>query len=308
MRKILISLNCSGESFEKTITLYYFAYLSNPEFYNKYKVQLYYGHNLPKKDKNINAHGTVGFYEKYYSNFSFFPPCSKAYLLKNKEHILTILLGNAYLSKRAYKKLLSNDTLYWNYLKQIPFEYIYPEFINKIKKNFIKKFNLYDITPLLLEKRYFEVVANIKNEKDRYSIYGLNYNGNIGRYYLNYEGKEKEYHLLKSLQLNSVLSGNSAVFLSQISNRNKNNNIIIGYREHKKFIRPNRDFSLNILLNNKESIIEPKNSKLNEYFNDCDETLTEEERANIVYAKAYLKVMKDNIIDFEIVDEDNSYE
>lgn len=293
MNKILVSLNCSGESFEKTITLYYFAYLSNPDFYNQYKVQLYYGHNLPKKDKNINAHGTVGFYEKYYSNLEYFPPCSKNYFIQNKVCILNMLLEDSHISKRACRNLLKNDNLYWNYLKKIPFEYIYPDFINKIKQVFIKKFNLYDITPLFLEKKYLEIVTNIKKEKERYSIYGLNYNGNIGRYYLNCEFKETLNHLLKSIQLNSVLSGNSAVFLYQISNRNTNNNIIFGYREHKRFVRPNRDFSLKLLLKGKQTVIEPKNSKINDYFNGIDINLSEEERANIVYAKAYLMVIKD---------------
>ena len=65
----LVSLQTSAESFEKAIALFYYTLMDNKEFYKNYDVYVFYGHNLPKKEKNLSAQGTIDFYYKYYSEF-----------------------------------------------------------------------------------------------------------------------------------------------------------------------------------------------------------------------------------------------
>jgi len=94
------------------------------------------------------------------------------------------------------------------------------------------------------------------------------------------------------LSKSPVLSGNSAVLITGIDHR-ISNKTIVGYRDHKKFPRPNRNFALSKLVENRESVLEPKIDKFNVFFNDIDINLSEEERANEVYAKAYLAYIEE---------------
>lgn len=302
MKKILVSLNCSGESFEKTISLYYLSYLTNSDFYDKYNVQLFYSHNLPKKNKNICSHGTIGFYEKYFSHLNFIPSCSKNYIIDNKNEILSHLAKKRIISYRRIEIYKNNDNAFWNYIKNIPFEYIYPEFIDKIRKKMCEKFNLKGIDNLYLESNYMNVIKNIGQEYWRYNIYGLNYNGIIGKYDVDLGNFQSVCHLYNSLKYNSVLSGNSAIFLCQIKSRMNGNNIIYGYRKHNKNPRPNRNYELSRLLTSNDSIIEPKNDYINNLFDEIKNVSNMEEKANIVYAKAYLKFLCDNYNILELGD------
>jgi len=294
MKKILVSLNCSGESFEKTITHYYLSYIDNFEFYNKYKVQLFYGYNLPKKNKNICSHGSIGFYEKYYSNINFIPNCKKDYLIKNKGLIIEKLVKNRLITDRSIKKIEKNNELFWNYIKKLPMEFLYPDFIKKIKERSCEIFNLAGIDNLYLDRNFVDVINNTKEEKWRYNIYGLNYNGIIGKYDIIQKRKKSFSHLFDSLKYNSILSGNSAIFLLEIQRRLVGKKVTYGYREHKKHPRPNRDYEMSRIKEQYNCVLEPKNSQINSFFKNVNQLSSDEEKANEVYAQAFLKFLTDN--------------
>lgn len=294
----LISLQNSGESFEKAISLYFYTMKDNYEFYKNYNVYIYYGHNLPKKNKNICAQGTIGFYEQYYSNYNIVKNLSKNYFIENSNDIIKYLIYKNMLTYRVGLKLKEDKDIYWNYIKNLPFEYLYPNHKNRILTIAMKKLNV-SIVPLYFEKNLLELLLNVKDNKDKYSIYALEYNGTIGRYYLNYRDNKSFSHFYNMLKIKSVLSGNSAFLLEQILRR-LNENYIVGYRNHNHEIRKNRQYVLNKILSNYNCIVEPKNYKINNLFCNQNNNLSNECKANKVYSIAYLEFLKKYVNDMEL--------
>ena len=106
----------------------------------------------------------------------------------------------------------------------------------------------------------------VRDEYNRYKVYFLDINGEVGSLSLRKELVEQTHKLYNCLKNKSILSSNSALFLSQINHRLKlNNQLVIGYRPHKRNLRPNREYELQRLLANK-NIIEPENTYIKEYF------------------------------------------
>lgn len=303
MNKKLVSIQNSGESLEKVLALYNTANRSEQDFYENYNVEIYYGHNLPKKNINISAHGTVKFYSEYFSSFSWCPPCNKNEIFQNRVKILDDLICSKRMSCRVANKLENNIDLFWNVISQLPFSYIYPEFIEKIKNAAEHIFGNVTFLELMLEQNYMSIYASLPEEKQYYSIYCLELDGNIGHYYMNFplnEYREKNlYHMFKELSNKPVLSGNSAILLAQINEFTRKSDCIYGYRNHSRQIRPSRDFALNIMLN-KGEILEPKNIHFSKYFEKIDMTLDSEAQANIAIANAYMDFISENITTINI--------
>ena len=109
------------------------------------------------------------------------------------------------------------------------------------------------------------MVSQLNDEGGHYSIFALDYSGEVGRYYVPYVLPKKTTHLYNDLRRKTVLSGNSAVFIEQIKNR-ISSKAVIGYREHLREIRPNREFALNRIISNRNSVVEPRNSELYNLF------------------------------------------
>lgn len=292
MKKKLLSLQSSGESVEKAISIYYTSLQTNEKFYSNYKTIIFYGHNLPKKNMRINVHGTVGFYVEYLSDIKFVPECSKKYLMENANAILERLCLQGYISERNWNYLLHNKNNYWEFIKKLPFEYLYPQYyVNLIQKS-SKLLNIGMLMPLFLEDNWPKVVSGIDSDFARYSIYALEPDGNVGRYYI-HGNVVDDYILAKNLFSKASLSGNSAILLSTIGHR-IGERTIVGYRPHKRSLRPNRNYALNMLLDTHESIIEPSNIILSQQFDLVSNALGDEEKTNIVYAKVFRKYLEDN--------------
>lgn len=282
----LLSLQCTSESFEKSIALIYYSFKDNYNFYKDYDTYVFFGHNLPKKEKNIHAQGTIGFYDQYYSNSNIFKNLSKDSLLKYKNNILLFLINRGIINHRVLKKFINDDNMYWNFIKNLPFEFLYPNHFKRIL-NFINEEYKIKIKPLFLENNLLEIVLGIKNNTEKYSIYALNYNGTIARYYLNYKDDLSFSHFCKMLYRQPVLSGNSALLLENVSKR-IGKNYIIGYRPHSGNKRPNRDYALSKLLDKHSSMLEPKITRINELFGKINNDYSIERKANEVYAYVYL--------------------
>ena len=280
-----ISLQCSSESFEKSIALYYYA-IKCTNFYNNYNVNVFYGHNLPKKDKNIAAQGTISFYDKYYSKNKIIKYCDKKSIIKLKKNILNFLLKKTFLTAKNIEKYLIDDIKYWDFVSKLPFEYLFPNHAEKIINIAEKKLS-FKLIPLYLETNYINILLKVENNnKFRYCIYILELDGRIGKYYLDYNDINSFAHYIKMIDNKPVMSGNSAIFLEQIRRRLRKE-YILGYRLHSKNIRPNRNYVLNKILDEYNCILEPKNEIINKKFANLDDKLSMEQKANLVYASAY---------------------
>lgn len=295
----LLSLHNSGESLEKSIVLFYNAIQNNFSFYDEFQVSAFYSHNLPKTNLEIDAHGTIGFYEKYFQNSYWCPPCSRNYLWKMKDQILNDLVEKKIITIRIAQKLEQNEEIYWLVISRLPFSYIYPEFYKNLlinTKNILKNISF---IPTDLEKNVEEIYQILPFEKNFYSIYGLEANGIIGHYDMeikqDYRYQKRFEHLLSDLQKRIVLSGNSAMFIASIQRASKNMFGIVGYRNHK-YSRISRDTALYYLLNEHEGIIEPKNIWYNHYYDKVLSIQESEAKSNEVVALAYQDFIQENIL------------
>lgn len=290
MKEKLLSLQSSGESVEKALAIHYTSLFSNEAFYSNYDVSIFFGHNLPKKDSNLNVHGTVGFYAQYLSDLPYIPYCSKQYFWDNKNDILELLCMKGVITERNWNRLNSDDNLFWLFIRNIPFEFIYPDYYNKLIVESCKQLNIANLRSLYLEKSWSQMIFNIKNDFFRYSIYALEKDGHIGKYTT--DGKNY-IDLVRNLNRASVMSGNSAMLLKEIGFR-IGNKTIVGYRKHSRNIRYNRNYELGNLLKEHSSLIEPSNVFLGREFDNALSFSSEEEKTNYVYAKVFREYLEKN--------------
>lgn len=300
MRDILISINNSSESFEKTVGLIYTNIISNNEFYNKYDVYVFYGNNLPKQNKNLNISGTLGFYNRYFQNYEFDYLININDLWQDKENTLQKLIDNNVLSLRRANKILYDFNSFNNLLKNIPIEYLYPDFYQKYISFINNQFSNIHFVNMNLFDTYIKIFNTVTKNNLLYKIYALSNDGNIGIYNFNIlkdEFYEKnKAHFFKSIKKSVTLSGNSAVFLCQIKQEiEKFDSCIIGYRNHK-YKRPAREEAMNNILENYSNvIIEPKNNLYNSYFDKFCNLMTGEELANQVVLDVFTDFLTNRI-------------
>ena len=164
MNKI-ISIQNSGESIEKCIALFNTAIKSDELFYTCNQFQIFYGHNLPKKDCTINSHGTIGFYLEFFSNCDWNPIKSENELLIEREKILDKLLKNNYISNRNFSSLIENNINYIRFIKKIPMAYIFPGMIEHIKEKLKKIFPNANFQELFLERNFMSYYVSLPIEK-----------------------------------------------------------------------------------------------------------------------------------------------
>lgn len=286
MNKRFLSLSCSGESAEKVLTLYYHAALSNPDFYNSYNVILFYGNNLPKKNPNYCAHGTVGFYERYFSNLSFLPPCTKEYLLKHADSVVEQFVYEGFLTGRQGAALLKDPERFWNFVRNVPFSALYPKFFSALLKKAKEELHIFKLQPLCLEKNFYKLLLKSDIDASHYFLYALEADGTVGTYYLNQSDENEKAHLFSELSRRPVLSGNSGLLIRQIADR-IGTHTTVGYRIHKNRIRLNREHALSYLIHNRETVLEPKNTHFTRYYQGLDPNLSDEEKSILAFAAGY---------------------
>ena len=292
MNERFLSLSCSGESLEKVLTLYYHAKLSQPDFYNNYSVILFYGNNLPKKNPDFCAHGTIGFYDRYLSDLPFLPPCTKEFLTGRKEAVVNQLVYEGFLTGRQGTALLDDPDRFWNFVKNVPFSALYPNYTSALVKKAKEKLDIFKLQPLYLENNFYKVLSKPDMDSKHYFLYALEANGTIGTYYLNQKDEIEKAHLLSELSRRPILSGNSGLLLRQISDR-IGSQTTVGYRSHKKRIRANREHALSHLIKGRKTVPEPKNTCFTAYYKDLDQTLSDEEKSIEAFAKGYYRFLND---------------
>lgn len=294
----LISINNSSESFEKSVGMMYTNIKKNPLFYKNYDIQVFYGDNLPKTDNELVVTGTIGFYDKYMNDFKFSFPFDINELWDNRINVLSGLVERNIISTRNADKLSNDYEVFTNVISKMPVSYLYPNFYSDLLKNIkliIPNVSFYHLN---LFDSYEIILSEINEHYDLYKIYGLQLNGDISTF--NFVLPQNEFyerskiHLLRSISKSIVLSGNSAVLLSQIKNNIKEDDVI-GYRNHK-YNRFSRQVALDRIINAySNTVIEPKNYLYNSYFDKYKEVISNEERANEVASDAFHDFVKENV-------------
>lgn len=299
-KEVLVSIHNSGESLEKSIALIYNALNKNYSFYSKYKIIVFYGHNLSKKTENFlsSAHGSISFYQNNFLNENWCPECSPEYLWRNREDILNLLINKKIISYRYAEKLYSDSVLYMNFISRLPMEYVNSDFIYKIINYSKEIFPNVEFIPIDLENNYMGIYKSLPQNKNIYSIYALENKCVIGHYdmeiLLDYRYDKRLQHLYRELERKAVLSGNSAMFLASILYLTNDIEKIVGYRNHK-YNRPNRDSALTEILKYNNGIIEPKNVDYNKYYDKTSLCNNMEEKSNEVVALAFRDYIKANV-------------
>lgn len=299
MKDILVSINNSSESFEKTIGLIYTNMILNYNFYDDFEVYVFFGNNLPKKNKNLNVSGTLGFYNENFQNYTFNYSTNINDLWANRANVLQKLINDNILSTRRADKVSNSLILFNELMKNMPITYLYPDFYNCYMSLICNQNSNIHFISMDLFDTYIKIFEEVNKEDSLYKIYALASNGDIGVYNLNIPQDQfyerNKLHFLKSLRKSIVLSGNSGVFLYQIKQEiEKLNCNIIGYRNHK-YSRMARDMAMNdILINSPCSIIEPKNTLYNSYFDKFNNSIDSEELANQVVLNVYCDFIKNN--------------
>lgn len=294
----LISINNSSESLEKSIGVMYTNMMHNPSFYDPYDITVFYGDNLPKTNKEVSVTGTIGFYDKYMSDFDFGYIFDINELWLYRETILNDLVKREIITERNANKLINNYSMFSKVIPLMPVYYLYPNFYNDLLDRI--KLIMPNVTFEHLD--LFDSCESILNEtKDHailHKIYGLQLNGDISRF--NFSLPQNEFynrskiHLLRSIKKSVALSGNITVFLSQIRKELLSDDVI-GYRYHKD-ARFTREIALDKILDIcPNTILEPKNRLYNRYFDKYKDIVNNEERANEVAANAYYDFVKENI-------------
>lgn len=296
----MLALSCCGESVEKVLTLYYHAsQISSPEFYSQYRPVLFYGHNLPKRDWQSCAHGSVGFYQKFLSDIEFLPRTDMQFLWDHRRAVLAKLVYEGYLSGREADCLKAAPVRYQAFTANLPFEVIYPQYMEEMVCRAMEELEIYKLQPLYLEKNITKMILKINEHKDKYSIFALESNGTIGTFYLDYKDTNELVHWCAEMEKKSILSGNSALLLYQIGLR-IGPQTIVGYRKRKKDKRPNREYALELLTSGRKTVLEPKNISFNQYYCGLDENLTDEQRGNIAFAKGYTVFLRNVVQNWNI--------
>ena len=302
MKDVLISVNNSAESFEKSIALINVSLLANPNFYNQYDTKVYYSLNLPKASRSgVNVTGTVGFYDKYMQDCPLGEKFKIDELWIERKKILADLVDRNILSARNSEKLESNYSLFAKIISLMPAQFIYPKYYQDFVYSAQSIFDGISFEYMDLFEKCEDVMDSITSENSLYKIYAVQGNGTIGIF--NFEVPNNEYyernklHLINSIKRSITISGNSAVFLSQIQNAAcEESNSILGYRNHKHY-RLARQVALERLINSfSSSVVEPKNNIYNEYFDRFANIENIEEKANEVAATVFHEFVKENVL------------
>lgn len=299
VKDILISINNSSESLEKTIGLIYTNIIFNYNFYNNFEVYIFYGNNLPKQNKELTVSGTLGFYDKYFQNYNLNYPVNINDLWLDKINILQKLISNGKLSPRRADKMSYDMCLFSKLMKNIPITYLYPDFYERYMSLIGKQCSNIHFVMINLYDTYMKIFEELKQNNLLYKIYALTNDGDIGVFNLDIPKNDfyerNKLHLLKSLKKSVALSGNSAIFLRQIEQEiRKKSFCTIGYRNHK-ISRIARDDAMKYILENyPNALIEPKNVLYNSYFDEFAGQIYGEELANQVVLKVYLDFLNNN--------------
>lgn len=272
----LVSMLNSGESLEKALVLTNLALNSNYEFYSRYdKIKIFYCDNLPKKDKTLLTHGTLGGIVENL-NLGHIPYQSLNDLWEDRDNILRKIYVDNRISKRFMEKLKGDKKTFDKIACNIPWTIVLEDFRDKLIGKFTK------LSPIPIKLEYL----NLKKDSEMFFNKVESFNWSSKPYILNPDGSISSKELWKGrcdlgfkkqmeqLSDGIVISPNVYMFLlgaSFLSSR-INEKIFVGFRNFNRIRRNSYNLAIDILSKNNqyELIVEPKNNSFNGILDKID--------------------------------------
>jgi len=230
----LISILNSGESLEKAIVLTKLAFEYNFDFYSNYdKIKVLYYENLPKKEKGLMVHGTLGaliegLEAKGYCKYGVLSD-----LWEDRDYILGKMCSLGRISERMKESILNDKSRFDKIVPHFPWYFILEDFRNFLIHEFL---NCDSVTLEYLDfKKTSEEI--LKKTPQRYEQlikpYILNPDGSISSRIL-----QQHKAGLKLLKNSIVVSPNVFMFIlgSYYSYCEKDTSLLIGFRKFSKSI------------------------------------------------------------------------
>jgi len=278
----LISLLNSGESLEKAIVLSSLALKNNINFYSNYKeIIILYSENLPKKEKGIRTHGTLGALIENIKNKDCLRYKKLTDFWEDRDYILNKIQIQKRISERLKEKLLKDKERFDKIIPEIPWYSILEEF----KETLLKRmdFNFLNFESLNCKQELinvFDKTPRIYNGLIKLRL--LNPNGSISfktlwktaPYIKNHLFKNKK--ILEPIKKSIVASPNVFTFiLSSYYLYPDKTDLSIGFRwfNKKDKKRISYDKAIQFLQEQKDSkyVEEPRNNLFNDRLDKIDQ-------------------------------------
>jgi len=287
----LISILNSGESFEKAAVLVRLALEGNPSFYSGYeKVTVFYCENLPKKDRELEVHGTIGGVIRNLKNKRSLRYGSLEEIWEDRGVVLDHIHNIGRISQRVRDKMMHDKKRFYRVVSNFPWYVISDDFRRFLTEEFINQISI------AIEFLDFRSILEIMLKDPKQQYYSriraqiLNPDGSIGSLTFSKEENKRE---SDSLKRGIVISPNVFGFiLGMYYSQNKKGNLLFGYKGlnsrlvspigkfnrnlDEKFLvpsrRPSYDLAIDFLKkqNDVELVMEPKNRLFNNLLDAID--------------------------------------
>lgn len=266
----LFSVLNSGESLEKALVLTHLGINDKSSFYGKYdKVKIIYYDNLPKKNKDIHAHGTIGaLFENFNQCKKYTGYCSLYELIEDKIMILNILEEKNRITTRIKERLKDNDEDFKQIVGNLPWHLFFNNFKNFLIDEFIDK-DFIEFEYLDFKSEAMNIYKNIPNYNSLNKIFLLNPDTSVSskvlwksRWIINPRSD------IQTLEDSISISPNVYLFLTGSYKYYEEFNLDVGYREFRKSKRPSYDQGINFLKKHNNMIIEPRNEGFGKLLGD----------------------------------------
>ena len=285
----LISTLSSGESLEKAIVLAYLGIKNNPSFYEKYeKIFIYYDENLPKKNIDLPAHGTMNAIINNFPNRTYVPYSNLNDLWDDRLRIINCLTDVNRISNRVGSKLLIDRKRFIDIIKNVPWYFFLPRLKDNLLKQLggiIPKARFYQLN---LREDFSELTWNIPSYSPIAKIYLLNQDGNISSCPIGRIRQNEERKINKRITNSIVCSGNVYLYLIKLNlevSKNKED-FDLGYRPMLRYPRKSYDAALTEILSKKRNIIlEPQNIAFSQILQSFDFNFPHEFKINAAIYK-----------------------
>jgi len=271
----LISILNSGESLEKSVVLTKLAFEHNFNFYSSYdKIKILYSENLPKKEKELLVHGSLGGIIKGLKVKNYLKYNSLDDLWEDRNYLLNKICVMGRISKRMRDKIRNDKKRFDKIIPNFPWHFILEDFKDFLIKDF------FDCNGVSLKFLNFRKKSNEFFKKMPFynllsKSYLLNPNGSISSRRLwkghgNVNIKKQIEPLTKSI----VLSPNVNMFLlgSHYFCYEEDKNSSIGFRKFNKIKRNSYNHGIKFLYqqNGSNCVEEPKNKLFNNLLDKVD--------------------------------------
>lgn len=268
----LVSLVNSGESIEKTLSLYFSAIKYNKSFYDNFdKVLLFYDENLRKHRGESFAHGSIGANISYLSRQYDIKYKTEDDLWGDKEEILNTLFLGKRLTERNIEKLSRNFSRYIEVVCNLPMELIDKKFYKNVLHNFSLEHKNVELVKLNLRDNFLSFLENLPDDSSA-QLHILDTEGSIGnRVFQTPLILKEKTSFINFVDKSVVVSGNVYVFLMKIQEflKNTDKDWIVACRKKSMLNRDSSRKGLEQieLLKENATITEPKNDHFNEILN-----------------------------------------